>query len=65
MAACFYADRKEAQALPITLTFHIGPFTVTIRVTRKERKSEDRNEKTTATPNSDGVLRSSDRFINT
>ena len=45
LAACFYAGRKEAQALPITLTFHIGPFTVTIRVTRKERKSEDRNEK--------------------
>ena len=45
LAACSYADRKEAQALPITITFHIGPFTVTIRITRKYKKSEDRNEK--------------------
>ena len=49
-------------ALPLTFTFHVGKFTVTITVRRTHRrgKSEVRDEKTTATLASDGVLRSDD-----
>ena len=34
-------------ALPVSLTFHIGRYTVTIKVslTHREKRSEDRDEK--------------------
>ena len=47
MAACSIMTRKGVMALPISLTFHIGRFTVTITVRLTHRKdwSADRSEK--------------------
>ena len=39
--------RKEVMALPLSLTFHVGKYTVTITIrnTHRRTRSEDRNEK--------------------
>ena len=42
-----YGFRKEVMALPLTFTFHVWKFTVTITIrnTHRQEWSKDRNEK--------------------